>query len=110
MQKAKEAGQLAKEAAEAEKQASYLLDMEETQVRLAEELLEVWRDYYNVTWDKALSVAGVPVDSVWRQPRSVYYHPDIREVPSAIPSPSALALESSKQPLTSKLLSLSLRF
>ena len=110
LQKAKEAGQLAKEAAEAEKQASYLLGVEETQVRLAEELLEVWRDYYNVTWDKALSVAGVPVDSVWRQPRSVYYHPDIREVPSAIPSPSALALESSKQPLTSKLLSLSLRF
>ena len=64
LEKAKEAGQLAKEAAEAEKQASYLLSMEETQVRLAEELLEVCRDYYNVTWDKALSVAGVPVDSV----------------------------------------------
>ncbi|XP_050290001.1 uncharacterized protein LOC126728180 [Quercus robur] len=63
LQKAKEAGQLAKEATEAEKQASYLLGMEEMQVRLAEELLEVCRDYYNVTWDKALSVARVPVDS-----------------------------------------------
>ena len=28
----------------------------------------------------------------------IYYHPDIREVPGAIPSPSALALETSKQP------------
>jgi len=41
--------QLAKEAAEAEKQASYLLDMEETQVRLTEELSEVCRDYCNAT-------------------------------------------------------------
>ena len=66
LQKAKDVAQLAKEAAEAEKQASYLLDMEEMQVRLAEELSEVCRDYYNVTWDRALSVAGVPTDSVWR--------------------------------------------
>ena len=47
-----------------------------------------------------MDVVGVPADSVWRQPGSIYYHPDIREVPGAIPSPSALALETSKQPLT----------
>ena len=52
--------------------------MEETQARLTEELAEVCRDYCNVTWDEALNVAGVPVDLVWRQPRSIYYHPDIR--------------------------------
>ena len=74
--------------------------MEETQIRLAEELSEVCRDYCNVTWDRVLSVAGVPADSVWRQPGSVYYHPDIHKVPCAISSPSALALETSEQPLT----------
>ena len=42
-QLAKEAAQLAKEAAEAEKHASCLLGVEETQIRLAEELLEVCR-------------------------------------------------------------------
>ena len=49
LQKAKKAAQLAKEAAKAEKQASYLLDVEETQVRLTEELSEVCRDYCNAT-------------------------------------------------------------
>ena len=62
LQKAKEATKLAKEAAEAEKQASYLLGIDETQIRLADELSEVCRDYCNVTW--ALSVAGGPTDSV----------------------------------------------
>ena len=66
LQKAKEADQLAVEAAKAEKQASYLLDVEETQIRLADELSQVCRDYCNVTWDRALSVAGVPADYVWR--------------------------------------------
>ena len=70
------------------------------QVRLVEELSEVCKDYYNATWDRAFSVAGVLADSVWRQPGSVYYHPEICEVPGAIPSPSALALKTSEQPLT----------
>ena len=49
LQKAKEATHLAKKATEAEKQASYLLGVDETQVKLIEELAEVCRDYYNVT-------------------------------------------------------------
>ena len=40
LQKAKEEAQLAKEATEAEKRAAYQLNVEETQVRLTEELLE----------------------------------------------------------------------
>ena len=44
LQESKEAALLAKEAAEAEKQASFLLSVEETQVRLAEKLSEVCRD------------------------------------------------------------------
>ena len=90
---------MAKEVVEAKRQASYAFGVEETQARLTEELAEVCRDYCNVTWDEALNVAGVPVDSVWRQPRSIYYHPDIHEVPSAIPSPPALALETLELPL-----------
>ena len=63
------------EAAEAEKKASYQLGVNETKIRLAEELLEVCRDYCDVTWDKALTVAGVLTDSVLRLPGSIYYHP-----------------------------------
>ena len=51
-----------KEAAEAEKQAAYTLGMEETQARLTEEFFAVYRDYYNISWGKALDVAGVPMD------------------------------------------------
>ena len=45
LQQAKEVAQLAREAAEVEKQASYTLCMEETQARLTEELAEVCGDY-----------------------------------------------------------------
>ena len=102
LQKAKEATQLAKQAAEAEKQASYLLVIEKVQARLTEELAEVCKDYCNVTWDKALNVAGVPIDSAWRQPGSIYYHPDIHKVPGAISSPPTLAPKTSEQPLTAQ--------
>ena len=57
LQKAKEEAQLVREAAEAEKKAAYQFGVEETQVRLAEELSKVCRDYCNVTRDKALTVA-----------------------------------------------------
>ena len=49
LQKAKKEAQLAREATEAEKKASYQLDVEETEVRLAKELSEVCRDYCDVT-------------------------------------------------------------
>ena len=45
---------------------------------------------------------------MWRQPGSIYYHPHIREVPGAIPSPrailspSTLVLEASKQSLVAQ--------
>ena len=90
LQKAKEEAQLAREAAEAEKKAAYQLGVEEMQVRLVEELSEVCRDYCNMTWDKALTVVGVPADSVWRLPENVYYHLEIREVPAdfSLPAPT----------------------
>ena len=102
LQKTKEAAQLAKKAAEAERQASYLLGVEETHARLIEELDEVCKDYCNATWDETLNVAGIPVDSACRQPGSVFYHPHIREVPDVISFPPAPAQETLKQPLTTQ--------
>ena len=66
LQQVKEVAQLAKEVAEVEKQASYILSMEEMQARLTEELAEVCRDYCNVTWDEALNIVGVPADLALR--------------------------------------------
>ena len=63
LRKAREAAQLLKEAAEAEKQAAYMLGMKETQARLTEEFFVVAKDYCNISWGKALDVAGVPADS-----------------------------------------------
>ena len=98
LQKAQKEAQLARGAAEAEKKALYQLGVKETELRLTEELSEVCRDYCDVTWDKALTIAGVPADSVWRLPRNIYYHPQIREIPFAS-SPPTPAPESSEQPL-----------
>ena len=99
MQKTRKAAQLAKEVAKAEKKASYLLGVEEMKIRLANELSEVCKDYYDVTWDKALSAARVLSYSALRQPGSIYYHPDIHEAPSAIPPSTAIAPDISEQPL-----------
>ena len=66
LQKAKEAAQLAKEAAETKKQTSNLLGVEETQIRLAEELSKLCRDYCNISWDRALDVVGVPANLILR--------------------------------------------
>ena len=83
LQKAKKEVQLAREATEAEKKASYQLSVKETKISLTKELSEVCRDYYDVTWDKALTAAGVPADSGLRLLGSIYYHPQIWEIPSA---------------------------
>ena len=66
LSKAREAAQLIKEAAEAEKQALYALGVQETQSRLTKEFSAVARDYCDITWGKALDAAGVPADSSLR--------------------------------------------
>ena len=80
LRKAKEAVQLVKEAVEAKKQAAYTLGVEETQARLTEEFSVVCRDYCDISWGKAIDVAGFPVDSDLRRPESIYYDPKIREL------------------------------
>ena len=49
LRKAREAAQLLKEAAEAEKQATYTLGMEETQARLTEKFSAVARNYCDIS-------------------------------------------------------------
>ena len=100
LNKAKEAAQLQKEVAEAEKQASYALGVEETQGRLTEEFASVARDYCDVTWEKALDAAGVPVDSSLRRPESVYYDLDIQPLPGSDPPPSEQPASVSEAPVT----------
>ena len=77
--KAREAAQLLKETAEAEKQAAYTVGMEETQARLIKEFSAVARDYCDISWSKALDAAGIPADSSLRRPESIYYDPEIHE-------------------------------
>ena len=80
LRKAREAAQLLKEAAEAEKQVMYTLGMEETQARLTEEFSAVARDYCDISWSKAPDAAGIPADSSLRRPESIYYDSNIREL------------------------------
>ena len=96
LRKAREAIQLLKEAAKAEKQAAYTLGVQETQGRLIEEFSAVARDYCDISWGKALDVAGVPADSSLRQTESIYYDPDIHEFlgpNSSIPEQTAPVFE-----------------
>ena len=83
LHKAKEAAQLLKEAAEAEKQVAYALGVQKTRSRLTEEFSSIARDYCNITWGKALDATGIPADSSLRLPESIYYDSDIRELPGS---------------------------
>ena len=98
IQKAKEAAQLLKEVAEAEKQAASKLGIEETQARLTEEFSVVCRDYYDISWGKALGVARVLTDSSLRQPESIYYDPEIRELSNPNSSHPEQAIQVSELP------------
>ena len=100
LRKAREATQLLKEATEAEEQAAYDLGVQKTQSRLTEEFSAVARDYCDITWGKALDVAGVPADSNLRQPESIYYDSDIRELPGPGFPPPEHSAQVSKVPIT----------
>ena len=99
LRKARETAQLFKEAAEAEKQATYALGVQETQGRLTEEFSAVARDYCDISWGKALDVAGIPADSSLRRPESIYYDPDIRELSDPSSSPPEQSAQVSEVPI-----------
>ena len=63
LQKSKEATWVAKEVSEAAETASYERGVQETEIRLADELAEVCRDYCKEVWAEALNQAGVPATS-----------------------------------------------
>ena len=98
--KAREAAQLLKEAIEAKKQVAYALGVQETQSRLTEEFSAMARDYCDITWGKALDVAGVPADSNLRRPESIYYDSDIPELPGPGSPPPEHPAQVSKVPIT----------
>ena len=98
LRKARKAVQLLKEAAETKKQATYTLGIEETQAKLTEEFSTVARDYCDISWSKALDVAGVPADSGLRQPKSIYYDLEIRELLDPNSSLSEQATQVSELP------------
>ena len=102
LRKAKEAAQLLKEAAEAEKQASYDLGVQETQSKLTEEFSSVARDYCDITWEKALDAVGVPADSSLRRPESIYYDPDIQALPGSDSPPPEQPASAFEAPATSQ--------
>ena len=99
LRKAREAAQLLKEAIEAEKQSAYALRVQETHSRLTEEFFAVARDYCDITWGKALDVAGIPADSSLRRPESVYYDSDIRELPGSSSPPLEQPTQVSEAPI-----------
>ena len=73
--------------------------MEETQARLTEEFSVVAKDYCDVSWGKALDVAGVFADSDLMRPESIYYDPDIHELSdpsSSLPEQAAQVSEMPK--------------
>ena len=100
LHKAREAAQLLKKATEAEKQAEYDLGVQETQSRLIEEFSAVARDYYDITWGKALDIPGVPADSNLRRPESIYYDSNIRELPGFGSPPPEHPAKVSEVPIT----------
>ena len=58
------------------------------------------RDYCDITWGKALDVAGVPADSNLRRPESIYYDSNIRELPGSDSPPLEHPAKVSEVPIT----------
>nr|XP_023881712.1 eukaryotic translation initiation factor 5B-like [Quercus suber] len=84
-EEAQKDAQLAKEATEAEKRASFQLGVETTEKDLTEQFAAVARDYCDLTWGKALNAAGVPLDSTLRLLENIFYGEDIRQHPDDVP-------------------------
>jgi len=76
--------------------------VQETEIRLTDELAEVCRDYCKEVWAKALNRARVPATSEWRLVENTFFLEDIQEVPATLPPPAVLTLPPSKQPSTTE--------
>ena len=94
LERAKEAARAAELSASAEKEASYLRGIEETEVRLADELAEVCQDYCKYTWEETLNQAGVSATSDLRRPEKICLHPHLRDVSTPSSPPPSRTMES----------------
>ena len=79
---------------------SYDREVRDTEVRLAEEVATVCREYITLSWGVALDRAAVPADSDLRKAENIFFLEDIREIPEVAapekPLPTkALASDSS---------------
>ena len=90
---------MAKEATAAVEIASYKRGVEDTENRLAEEVVGVCREYCAETWIETLNIAGVPADSKLRKAEKIFFPEHIREIPTDFP-PTALPLPSPEQVLS----------
>ena len=70
--------------------------VEDTEIRLAEKVAEVCRDYCTETWIEALNSAGVPANSKLGKAKSIFFLEHILEAPADLPS-IALPLPPPKQ-------------
>ena len=77
LQKVKDAAQVAREATEATKIASYERRVMDTETQLAEELAGVCRDYCAEVWAEALNRAGVPATSKLRSVENIFFPKNI---------------------------------
>ena len=59
-------------------------------------------DYCDITWGKALDVAGVLVDSNLRRPESIYYDSNIRELPGSDSPPQEHLTKVFEVPITNQ--------
>ena len=92
IRRVKEEAQLIREAVEAEKKAAHQLGIQETEVRLSEEIPEMCRDYCSISWAHALDAAGIPTESALRLPEKVFYPQEIRENPDGAQAASEQGL------------------
>ena len=99
---------MAKETIEVVERASNECGVEDTEIRLAEEVVEVCRDYCTETWIEAHNSARVPANSKIRKAKSIFFLEHIREAPADLPS-TTLPLPRPKQSPISKILLLILK-
>ena len=70
------------ETTKAVERASYECGVKDTEIRLAEEVAGVCRDYCTKTWIETFNSAGIPANSELRKAESIFFPEHIREAPA----------------------------
>ncbi|XP_030963366.1 protein casc4-like [Quercus lobata] len=82
--KVKGEARLAKEAAEKAVATFYERGVKDTEVRLAEEVATVCREYITLSWGVALDRAAVPADSNLKKAENIFFPEEVREIPDEV--------------------------